>query len=735
MGSLEAQQQRARLTEQLKGLGLEVTVQRTQVQYRHPLNHRQIPRVAWVENIIAQLPGSTGGGTVALMSHYDSVWQGPGAGDAAAGVAAVLAAARAAVNVPERNNTLVFLLTDGEEMGLFGAQAFFRQHPLAKTLDLVINFEARGNQGPPQMFQTSPNNAALIQMLGRVIDHPVANSFSYEVYRRMPNDTDLTISMGEGIAGLNFAFIDGFPNYHAKTDNPQQLSQRSLMQQAENAVLLARHLANIDPQTIRQTSNVTYFNLSSHVFIAYPVTIVWSLVALTLIVMLVGLRKSLKNHVLTGPGLVAAGACLVATGLMVFSTFENFAELYLGHAQWRDADFWRYFHLYQLNFLGAVLLTVGGVLWIGRRLSHSLPYLWLSALFIGLMALGWWVQRPLPTAICLIASALLLLTARRGLTPAAWLAAFGVLWSIALVGLAITLPHASYVAMLMALPAGIILLSARPQISGNDFSGWLGLLWIPGVLVMASMVYIVYLGLGTFMPQVPLTLAAVLTAGILVPLGSPRSPLSSALAAAGITLLVMAPQKFSFSEKQPQPSGLFVVTDVDSGQTRWASRDKQSPTWAQAVMEGAQYSPLSKLIPGSKSQLWLSAAERNAPANGPVLTSQSERPDQIRLTASANAPAARLYFEPSEHVASIAVNGEQISVEKPASLRLFALPQNATIHITTTPGDPLTVHWNTAVPGLPDSAPARPADHMPTPGTWSDTQIWHGVVRTAKPPA
>ncbi len=730
MGSEEAIRQRVRLTEQLEAMGLQVSVQRTRVQYQHPFRHHPTSRLAWVENIIAQLPGTPGTGTVAFMSHYDSVWQGPGAGDAAAGVAAVLAAARAAAEIPERRNTLVFLLTDGEEMGLFGAQGFFRQHPLADDLDLVINFEARGNQGPPQMFQTSPDNAGLIQLLDQVIEHPVANSLSYEIYRRMPNDTDLTISMGEGIAGLNFAFIDGFPNYHARTDNPQLLSQRSLMQQAENAVRLSRHLVNADLGKLRQTGNLTYYNFSSHLFVAYPITVAWGLVALTLMVMVAGVRNALRRHVLTGSALLAASACLIAIGLLVYNTFENFSALYLAHAQWRDADFWRYFHLYKLNFLGAVLLVVGGVLWIGRRLSHGLPYRWLGALLLGLLAMGWWAQRPLPTALCLIVSALLLLTARRGLAPAAWLAAFGLLWSVALITLAVALPHASYVALLMVLPVGIILLTSRPQISGHDFSGWLGLLWVPGVLVMAALVYMVYLGVGTFMPQLPLTLAAVLTGGVLVPLGSPRSALSSALIAAGITVLVLAPQRFTFSINQPQPSSVFLITNTDNGIAHWASRDRQVPKWAQSVMDDAQRTPFKQIVPDSNGQFWLSDA-RQSPPIGPVLTQQTQSPDRVRLIASANAPAAKLYFDPAEHVASISVNGLAVNVEKPASLRLFALPKNATIDITTTPGDPLTVYWNTAIPGLPDTAPARPADHMPTPGTWSDTQVWHGIVRTA----
>src|SRR4051812_40950851 len=78
-----------------------------------------------VNNIVAtrasQDPAAT---AVLLMAHYDSVTCSPGATDDGFGTSAVMEAARAiAVGPPLRRNVIV-LLTDGEEAGLLGAEAF-----------------------------------------------------------------------------------------------------------------------------------------------------------------------------------------------------------------------------------------------------------------------------------------------------------------------------------------------------------------------------------------------------------------------------------------------------------------------------------------------------------------------------------------------------------------------------------------------------------------------------------
>ena len=115
----------------------------------------------WVENILATLPGRESTGTVILNAHYDSVPAGPGGGDDATGVAAILEVARALRTLPQPRFPVLFLVDDGEEVGLLGAEAFVRRHRPADFASALV-LEARGSSGRTLMFETSQDNRAII---------------------------------------------------------------------------------------------------------------------------------------------------------------------------------------------------------------------------------------------------------------------------------------------------------------------------------------------------------------------------------------------------------------------------------------------------------------------------------------------------------------------------------------------------------------------------------------------
>lgn len=76
-------------------------------------------------NVFALLPSTTGNPEqVVLGAHYDTVTNSPGANDNGSGVAAVLAAARAVMQLPCRNRGLLVVLFDEEEKGFIGSAAF-----------------------------------------------------------------------------------------------------------------------------------------------------------------------------------------------------------------------------------------------------------------------------------------------------------------------------------------------------------------------------------------------------------------------------------------------------------------------------------------------------------------------------------------------------------------------------------------------------------------------------------
>jgi Peptidase family M28 len=271
IGSAEHDRVRDYLISQFTELGVIPEVQRTTgVTPRYEV-------AGTIENILARIKGTSGSTeAVALAAHYDSVAAGPGAGDDGAGVAALFETLRALRASPPLPNDLIFLITDGEEDGLLGASAFVAEHPWAKDVRVVVNFEARGNAGESQMFETSVGNGRLVQLFAQSAPHANGSSLTYEIYKHMPNDTDMTVFKRGGAAGLNFAFIGDWEAYHTPLDTPQLLDRGSLQQHGESALALARSLGNADLGSL-QDRDAVYFSLPGAFFAHYSGRFLWPL--------------------------------------------------------------------------------------------------------------------------------------------------------------------------------------------------------------------------------------------------------------------------------------------------------------------------------------------------------------------------------------------------------------------------------------------------------------------------
>jgi len=276
-----------------------------------------------VENIIAVKPGVTGRHAILLTAHYDSTWAGPGAADDGAGVAALLEIARMAADFPAFDNDVIFLVSDGEELGLVGADAFAEHHPLFARVKAVINLEARGVTGPSAMFETGEGNRSVIRMLAKNVDRPVANSLVYEMYRRMPNDTDFTVYKRKGIMGVNFAFAQGVALYHSILDDPDHLDLGSLQHHGDNAWGMLKAFGERDLNTINHPEDAGYIDIFGLGLSHYPVSIagglalflgVWVMIAIGLAFRKEFRYRQLRWGLLAMPlmfaGLVAGGYLL-----------------------------------------------------------------------------------------------------------------------------------------------------------------------------------------------------------------------------------------------------------------------------------------------------------------------------------------------------------------------------------------------------------------------------------------
>ncbi len=309
-GSAAQAEVRDYLMNELTANGLEPQVQRS-ARFRPS----QGAPDSGIQNVMARLEGTGNGKAVLLVAHYDTVKNSFGAADDGSAVATLLETLRTLKAGAPLKNDVIFLFTDAEEAGMLGAQIFVAEHPWAKDAGVVLNFEARGNSGPVIMFETSDNNGWLIEQFATAAPLPVAHSLSYEIYKLLPNDTDLSIFKDAGLSGLNFANIDGITHYHSSQDTLSAVDGSSMQHQGSYAVALTQHFGNLD---LSQTTgrNAVYFDLFGRVLVHYST--IWVL-PLTLLVaglfvalLILGFRK----RRLTAPG-VFWGALLLLVSIVV----------------------------------------------------------------------------------------------------------------------------------------------------------------------------------------------------------------------------------------------------------------------------------------------------------------------------------------------------------------------------------------------------------------------------------
>jgi Peptidase family M28 len=215
---------------------------------------------ARVTDLIGEVaPGE--GPAIILMAHMDSVAAGPGAGDDGSGVATILESIRAwkAAGLASRHPVLA-LFTDGEENAMLGASAFLADPGWRARVGVVINLEARGSQGRSFLFQTSAGDAALIDLYARAVPHLATSSLYPEIYKILPNDTDLTPFLKAGFTGYNFAFLGKAADYHTPLDLRRNLDPQTLQQHGEAALGLLKALSQRDFAALK-SGDAIYFDI------------------------------------------------------------------------------------------------------------------------------------------------------------------------------------------------------------------------------------------------------------------------------------------------------------------------------------------------------------------------------------------------------------------------------------------------------------------------------------------
>src|SRR5262249_31636960 len=270
-----------------------------------------------------------------IAAHYDSVPSGPGASDDGIGVATVVETARA-LRGERFRNPIVFLITDAEEAGLIGAEAFVADPSRLGSAAAVINIEARGTKGSSFMFETSTRNQWMVRIMARSLPQPSTTSLFASIYDMLPNDTDLTVFKRAGYAAINFANIGMVAQYHTPLDNLENVSVLSLQHHGDHVLALARAMANAE---LRQTSDASavWFDVLSWFIVWWPQR--WSMwmavVALLILLVVVVLR--FFDRAMPSGGATLGGIAFFASVILAF--IAGFAASWLAGLRAHHAPF------------------------------------------------------------------------------------------------------------------------------------------------------------------------------------------------------------------------------------------------------------------------------------------------------------------------------------------------------------------------------------------------------------
>ena len=553
VGTLAHESVRTYLMEQLRSLGLDPQLQHGMFLQESPTGHVAVD----VDNVLFRIQGTSSSKAILLVAHYDSMVTSPGAGDDGAGVAALIETGYVLSQEPRLHNDVIFLLSDGEEQGSLGAKVFLREHPWAKTVGVVLNFEARGTRGPSLMFETGKSSDWLVRELIKTAPYPYANSLMPSVYKLLPNDTDLTDFKKAGLPGLNFAFVERGTDYHSALDSLSRISKDSLEHHGSYALSMVHVLGNRDLSQASAGDEGIYFNILGKHIVRYSLTTAWILagivVAGCLYVCIVMYRRKTVTPGRVLLALAAIGATVVVSSLAAF----------------------------------AVIMLLNAVCKNRRATfdTHLYPFA-LAALSVA------------------VASACILWAFRRERSANMQVAAL-IIWTACAVLIMAYLPGVSYVILwplVAALIAAIVNLKpASEQLSAEKYLLLL-LLSVPACILLVSTTQLMFAAFFAEDAFIPTAFIA-LSLAIILPQWKPLLDrkwwiIPSGFGAVAIALLVLiaVPKKYNSSE--PRSDNMLYMADMDKHKAMWASLDLAPDSWtAQFFSKNSHIVQLSREFP------------------------------------------------------------------------------------------------------------------------------------------
>ncbi|MCL8017551.1 M20/M25/M40 family metallo-hydrolase [Streptomyces sp. AS02] len=565
-----------------------------------------------MQNIRATIPGTDPTGRVLLVAHYDSVELGPGATDDGHGVAAILETVRALRSGPAPRNDVTVLLTDGEEPGMVGAQAYATSSELGDPdRTVVLNLESRGTSGRVVMFETGAHNSALVPALSGHV--PVTTSLAYEVYRLLPNYTDFTAFREAGLTGMNFANVAGSANYDTAQDNLANSSRASLQDLGSTTLAATRELGAADIAAVAEGSDATYFSLGG-LLVRYPGALVLPLAALATAGFAAAVWWAVRRSAVSGRrvGVAAATVPLPLLGAagVGWAAWQLLLLVRPDYAGFVNGDPYRP----GVTAAGFAVLAVA-VVWIWAALLRR----GCGALEVSAAVTGWLTALAVVTAL---------------LTPGAsylfvWPALFG----------------AAGLAVAARLPAHSPLREAAGPCAG-----------LPGALLLVPVAVLLFPTLGLATAAGPLLVVALFAATLPLPFTGARPrmrilALRSGLAlATGLAVIAAGVARDGVDSRHPSQVSLVYALDGDTHRARWASTGLGSHAWLDPYVDGGEARLEDAFPPMRWPGIWRTGAADRRTAPSPTLKVVSSRRQgdarvvRLHVAAESGSPEQLMLF-------------------------------------------------------------------------------------------
>ncbi|MBX7257746.1 MAG: M20/M25/M40 family metallo-hydrolase [Candidatus Hydrogenedentes bacterium] len=638
--------------------------------------------------ILARIPGTGNTKAFGLMAHYDSTPYGPGAADDCSGVISLLEIAHVLKASPPLKNDIVFVFTDGEEVGLRGAKAF-ANHPWFNEVALMTNLESRGTQGNSLVFDTSEQNGWLVAELMRGMRYLCASSFMYDVYKMLPFSSDFDALRRHGMKGCDIAFIDNFAWYHTANDRPEHLNLATLQQHGSCGLDLARHFGSIPLDGTITAPDATYFNVFGYWLARYPLSwgepLAFAVAAFVGLVLLIGLvtRKISVTGTIAGAVMlpitaaIAAAACV---GILAYVWGPDIATRLYTENFTRIPDLTPLYHnaLYTTSYVAASIAVASLIYGALSRWVSSLSLLagayvwWIALLFVlNLYLPGGSYAALWPLAISAAGTFACFLFSKRGQLRPGWIVFLSFFAAPAV--LLFTPMYRSFAATVMIAGApgfaAFVVLVLGLMIPQLDLMGRVNRWWLPA--------------------------------------------LSTAVAIGLVTAGVM---NSSFTRDRPKLDSVSYGIDYDANKAYWLSPDREPDEWtAQFFPPGTQRAQYSEFA--SSNEPVLKAPAPIAPEYpGPQVTIASDvttnavRELTLHIASPAKAASMAVRVQSDANVLGASLFSKTLATEERGlhvDINVFP-PEGVDLALRLAAGGPVTVNARETFYGLPSIPGIKP---------------------------